>query len=172
VGAGHVPGISERIKEEQDLNEITQIPPGSIWPKILKWGIPALIVGLIAFGFTQSAEQGMQNIYIWVLVNGILSSLGAAVAFAHPLTVLSAFVAAPLTSLNPFMAAGFVAGLVQAVLAKPTVADFQRLPVDIETVKGFWKNKVVKIFMVVLMANVGSILGTWIAGFWLAGRNF
>jgi pheromone shutdown protein TraB len=113
----------------------------------------------------------LQNIYIWLLVNGSLSALGAAVAFAHPLTILSAFVAAPFTSLNPALAAGWVAGLVEAWIRKPTVNDFEQLPTDTSTLKGFWKNPVTRILLVVAFANIGSMLGTWIAGIWIGKKS-
>ena len=74
--------------------------------------------------------------------------------------------------LNPLIAAGWVAGLVQAVLRKPTVADFENLHEATSTVKGFWTNPVTKILLVVVLANLGSILGTWVAGVWIASRSF
>ncbi len=173
VGAGHKPGIEEHIHTEQDLTEITRIPPASIWPKIIQWGIPVLICALLAYSFFKGGkEQGIENIYIWFLVNGIFSAIGTAAALAHPLAILAAFLAAPFTSLNPMIAAGFAAGIVQALVHKPTVADFKALPDDLETVKGFWQNSVIKVFMVLVLANVGSMIGTWVAGFWIAGRTF
>jgi len=91
------------------------IPPKSVIPQIFKWAIPLTIVVLLVVGFLKGGVQhSAQSIYIWVLVNGILSAAGTALAFGHPLTVLSAFVGAPITSLNPMIAAGWVAGLVQA----------------------------------------------------------
>ncbi len=173
VGAGHVPGIQEHIQNENDLTEITKLPPKSIAPTIIKWGIPVAILALLVIGFFKGGlDHSIQSIYIWVLVNGILSALGAALAFAHPLTILSAFVGAPITSLNPMIAAGWVAGLVQVWVKKPTVADFESLAGDIITVKGFWKNPVSRVLLVVVLANLGSSLGTFISGSWLAVRAF
>lgn len=173
VGAGHKPGIEQHIHQPQDLEEITRIPPPSIWPKIIQWGIPVLICALVAYSFFKGGrEQGIENIFIWFLVNGIFSAIGTAAALAHPLAILAAFLAAPFTSLNPMIAAGFAAGIVQALVHKPTVADFKALPDDLETVKGFWRNSVIKVFMVLVLANVGSMIGTWVAGFWIAGRTF
>ena len=135
-------------------------------------GIPALIIGLIIFGFFKGgAEHSLQSITIWILVNGVLPALGAALALGHPLTILSAFLAAPLTSLNPMIAAGWVSGLVQAVVKKPTVEDLENLPEAITTVKGFWLNPVVRILLVVALSNLGSTLGTLIGGSWIAGRS-
>jgi pheromone shutdown protein TraB len=99
----------------------------------------------------------------WVLANAVLAGLGAAVALAHPLTIFSAIVASPLTSLNPMMAAGWVAGLVEVLLVKPKVRDFEMLPEDISSLKGFWKNKITRILLVVVFTNIGSSLGAIVA---------
>lgn len=99
----------------------------------------------------------------WVLANGVLAGLGAIIALAHPFTVLSSILAAPLTSLNPMIAAGWVSGLVEAVSRKPKVKDFESLPEDILSVKGFWRNKVTRILLVVIFTNLGSTLGTFVA---------
>jgi len=99
----------------------------------------------------------------WILANAILAGLGAGIALAHPVTVLSAVAASPLTSLNPMIAAGWVAGLVEVFFEKPKVRDFERLPDDILSVKGFWKNKITRILLVVVFTNMGSALGTFVA---------
>lgn len=172
VGAGHVPGITEQIDQEHSLDELKELPPKSFWPKLLKWGVPLAILGLITYGFfTKGKAHGYESIYIWILVNGVLSAAGAAAAFAHPVTILSAFLAAPLTSLNPFFAAGWVAGIVQAVIKKPKVSDLEDLPDAIATMKGFWTNPVTRILLVVALANLGSMVGTPLAGIWIGARS-
>jgi len=173
VGAGHVNGIKEYIQKDNDLDPLMELPKPSIWPKFLKWGIPAAVVALVAYGFYKGgAQHSIESIKIWVLVNGTLSALGSAIALAHPLTIIASFVGAPLTSINPMVAAGWVAGLTQAWIHKPTVADFEDLSEAVGSVKGFWKNSVTKILLVVVLANLGSTLGT-IISFWLiAQRTF
>ncbi len=171
VGAGHVTGITRQIQEEHDLDELRQLPPKPKWPVVFKWGIPAAIIALLAYGFTKGSEHGFANVYIWILVNGLSSAAGTALALAHPLTILSAFLAAPLTSLNPFVAAGWVAGLVQALVKKPKIRDLEDLPEAISSFKGFWTNPVTRILLVVALANVGSVAGTWVAGGWIAARS-
>jgi pheromone shutdown-related protein TraB len=171
VGAGHVPGIIDHIQKDIDLEPLNEIPPKSIVPTLFKWGIPLLIVGLFVLGYLKGGfGHFMDDISIWFMVNGTLSALGSALAFAHPLTILSSFLAAPLTSLNPMVAAGFVAGIVQAWVKKPTVGDFKAIPQAILTVKGFWMNPVTRILLVVILANTGSAIGTWISGIWIAAR--
>jgi len=45
------------------------------------------------------------------------------------------------------------------------------LPEAIGTIKGFWTNPVTRILLVVALANVGSMVGTYIAGVWIAARS-
>lgn len=173
VGAGHLDGITKEIEKDTPLAPILELPPKSPLMKIIKWAIPGLIVAMIIAGFFQGGgQQTMESIYIWLLVNGVLAAIGAAAACGHPLTVISAFFAAPLTSLNPLVAAGFVSGLVQAWVKKPTVGDLEDLPVAITTIKGFWHNPVSRILLVVALSNLGSAVGTFISGSWIAARLF
>ncbi len=164
VGAGHVPGIQRNWESHVDLDALNQMPPKGKVLAFLKWGIPVCIVGLIllGFGFAGSAA-GAHMIKWWVLANAVLSGLGAAIALGHPLTVLSAIVASPLTSINPMIAAGWVAGLVEIFLGKPKVKDFERLSEDISSLKGFWRNKITRILLIVVFTNIGSSLGTFVA---------
>ncbi len=171
VGAGHVPGMVEAIQQEQSIAELDTLPPPSRWSKIWPWLIPAAVVALIAWGFVQGgAERGIDSILIWVLVNGVLAALGALAAWAHPLSIVAAFVAAPITSLNPTIAAGWVSGLVEAWLRPPAVADFESLPSALETFRGFWRNPVIRILLVVVLTNIGSSIGTFVAIPWIAAR--
>lgn len=171
VGAGHVPGMLKAIRVPMSLAELERLPPPSRWSKIWPWLVPAAVVALIAWGFVQGgAERGVDSIAIWVGVNGLLAALGAALAFSHPLTILSAFLAAPITSLNPTIAAGWVAGLVEAWIRPPSVGDFEALPAALESFRSFVRNRVVRILLVVVLANVGSSLGTIVAIPWIASR--
>jgi len=164
VGAGHVPGIKKYWEEPVDMAALEIIPPKGKWGGFLKWGIPTLVILLIILGFYMAgASAGADMIKWWILANAVLAGLGAAVALAHPLTILAAIIASPITSLNPMIAAGWVAGLVQVFLVKPKVKDFQRLPEDIVSVKGFWKNKITRILLIVVLTNLGSSLGAFVA---------
>lgn len=164
LGAAHIPGIKEEITKEHDLKELTKVPKKSKWPKRIGWSIPILIIGLVIATFILNPDAGWQQTQSWLLWNGGISALGAIVALAHPLAILTAFVAAPITSLNPLIAAGIIAGLVQAYLKKPQVSDFEQLNEDVHSVKGFWRNKATRVLLVVLFTNLGSALGTFIAG--------
>jgi pheromone shutdown-related protein TraB len=170
IGAGHVEGIKDQIQRDQPLDELMKLPPKSIWPKIFGWGIPLLILVLIARGFMKGTAHGVENIYIWVLVTGSFAAVGAAMALAHPLTILSAFVAAPITTLHPLIAAGWVAGIVQAFVKQPKVSDLEALPEAIGSIKGFWTNPVTRILLIIVLCNIGASIGVPIAGAWIAAR--
>ncbi|MDX8046426.1 TraB/GumN family protein [Gracilibacillus sp. S3-1-1] len=164
LGAAHVPGITKEIHKEQDLKKLTKLPPKSKAPKIIGWSIPLIIIALIAFTFWSNPVAGWQQVMSWLIWNGGFSALGVALALGHPLAVITALVAAPITSLNPLIAAGWFAGFVQALVKKPHVSDFESLADDVHSVKGFWHNKVTRILLIVVFANLGSTLGTIIAG--------
>lgn len=162
VGAGHVPGIKQRLFEENELDPIMEIPPKSILPKVIGWSIPLLIIALIAWGYIDGGTQkGTEMVKIWVIMNSVLSALGAMLAFAHPLTVLTAAIAAPITSLIPVVGVGYVAGPVQAFLKKPTVEDLEDVPNAVETIKGVWHNPLTRVLLVVMLTSLGSVIGTF-----------
>jgi len=164
VGAGHVAGIKRYWEEETNLADLEVIPPKGRTAGFLKWLIPSLILVLFIYGFFNGGSKaGAGMITWWVAANGIMAGIGATAALGHPFTIMSSVLAAPLTSLNPMIAAGWVSGLVEAFSNKPKVKDLERLPEDILTVKGFWKNKVTRILLVVVFTNLGSTIGTMVA---------
>lgn len=169
VGAAHVPGIKRIFGSSVDIEALEVLPPPKKIFKIIGWGIPVIIVGLVIAGFvTSGRETSEQMVIAWVLVNGIAASIGTMIALAHPLTILTAFVAAPLTSLNPTIAAGWVCGLVEAYLRKPRVVDMENIADDMTTLRGIWGNRVIKILLVVVLANLGSSIGTFVGIGWIA----
>jgi pheromone shutdown-related protein TraB len=164
VGAGHVAGIKKYWTVEDDIEELDIVPPPGPSQKIIKWGIPLAILAVFTAGFVFSGRDvGWHMVGIWIVVNGIMAALGALVILAHPLTILISAAAAPLTSLSPAIGAGWVAGLSEALLRKPTVGDLEDLSRDITSVKGFWRNRATRILMVVALVNLGSALGTFAA---------
>ena len=169
VGAGHVKGLTAELENKHNLAELESVPPTGKAVTWLKWGIPALIIALIVYGFfTVDTDVSIEMIQRWFLINGTLSALGTAAAFGHPITIAVAFIAAPFTSLNPTIAAGWVAGLVEALLRKPQVRDFENLADDITHLRGFWQNNITRILLVVIFANLGSAIGTFAGGFAIA----
>lgn len=164
VGAGHVPGIKKYWEKSIDLAALETLPPKRKYVDVIKWGLPALIVALFIAGFYfGGAQTGKEMILWWLLANGVLAGIGAVIAMAHPFTIVASVLAAPLTSLNPMIAAGWVAGLVEVVTRKPQVKDLEGLSDDILSVRGFWRNKVTRILLVVVFTNIGSVIGTFVA---------
>jgi pheromone shutdown-related protein TraB len=174
IGAGHLEGLSEHLgtssanpTEERTTLEV--MPKRSTWPRLIPWAIMVLILAGFYIGFSRSPELGWQLVFIWVAINGGLAALGALIARGHPLTVLSAVIAAPLTSLNPTIAAGMVTGLVESWIRKPRVSDLENLRFDITTVRGWFRNPATRILLVFFLSNLGSAIGTWVAGFRIFG---
>lgn len=164
VGAGHVPGIKKYWNKDIDIRALEQLPPKSHTAGVLKWLIPGAIMAMFIAGFFYGgAKAGQDMIVWWIAANGILAGIGATIALAHPVTIVTSMLAAPLTSLNPMIAAGWVAGLVEAFSRKPKVKDLEKLPEDILSVRGFWRNKVTRILLVVVFTNLGSSIGTFVA---------
>ena len=170
IGAGHLKGIQTYLQKGVDapaqvIAELDHLPRPSSWPRLIPWLIVALIVSGFVIGFSRSTDLGIRLVVDWVVINGGLSALGALIAAAHPLTILAAFVAAPLTSLNPTIGAGMVTAAVEIFLRKPKVGDFARLRTDTTHLKGWRRNAVARTLLVFLLSTLGSVLGTYIAGF-------
>jgi len=164
LGGAHVPGVTEEIYKTQDIERINVAPPKKKTGKIIGWAIPAVILFLIIYAFAMNFETGMQQLSSWVLWNGTLAALFTTLLLGHPLSILTAFVAAPITSLNPMLACGWFAGLVQATVKKPTVQDVMNVHTDIFSLKGLYRNRFLKALMIVVFANIGSSIGTFVAG--------
>jgi len=164
VGAGHVPGIKRHWGEAIDLAALEQLPPPGKFGALMKWLLPGSIVALFIAGFFYGGSgAGTEMVVLWSACTGVLAGLGAAAALAHPATVLSSVVVAPFTTLHPMIAAGWVSGMVEAFSRKPKVRDLESLPDDILTFKGFWRNKVTRILLVVAFTNIGASIGTLVA---------
>jgi len=167
VGAGHIEGIKKHLKKkkiEVDLKNLEFIPKKRF--SILKtigYAIPVLFVVLVGWAFfTKGTELVLSMFFYWFIINGVCSAVGTAIARGHPLSIGTAFIAAPITSLNPFIAAGWVAGYVEARLRTPVIKDFKELG-KIESIREFLNNRVIRLLMVVALANLGSMIGTIIA---------
>ena len=175
VGAGHLKGINnyltqwqtapEKIDIKQTLAHLEKVPPGAKWIKAIPWVIEALIITGFIIGFSKSSSLGLQMVSDWVLINGGLCALGTIIALGHPVTVIGAFLAAPITSLNPTIGAGMVTAAIETYMRKPKVEDFSRLRTDTTHFKGWWRNPVTRILLVFILSTLGSAAGTYLAGF-------
>ena len=171
LGAGHLPGVERNLRAlaageiSADTADIAAVPPKTAGAKIAGWVIPALIVALIAAGFYFGGRQkGADMLSAWVLWNGALAALGTLIAAGHPLSVIVAFVGAPITSLCPFVGVGMVAGIVQALVCKPKVADMETLQDDVTSLRGCYRNRILRVLLVFLLSSLGSSIGTFVAG--------
>ncbi|MEC9441150.1 MAG: TraB/GumN family protein [Myxococcota bacterium] len=167
IGAAHGPGIQRKLHTpitEEVKTEISHVPPASRVAKVLPWILPLIVIGMFIYGFTRGDMSVIKEAALaWVLANGVLSALGALIALGHPLTILTAFIAAPITSLNPTVGAGMVAALAQAYFAPPKVRDMENVGDDIVTMKGVWQNRLTRVFLVFIGSSIGSSIGTFVA---------
>lgn len=167
VGAGHVAGILGYLREEisdQDKESIDFIPEKSKTGIILQWSIPVLILVIFIWGFFCGNKEVAENfVVIWILAHGLLTVLGCLISLAHPLTILTGFIASPITALHPAIGAGMATALVQAIVVKPRVKDFEQLNGNTLRFKQWWENRLTKIFLVFLFSSIGSSIGTFIA---------
>ena len=190
IGAGHLAGMTRELAADDgtviagpasersapvsttatgaaadDLARLDATPPPAVWTRALPWLLVALILFGFYLGFQRNPDLGWRLLAEWAIINGGLAGLGAAIALAHPLVVLGTALAAPFTSLNPMVGAGFVAAGLELWLRKPSVGDFQRLRKDVTTVGGWWRNRAARTFVVFVLATLGSVIGTYLGGF-------
>ncbi|TVP54980.1 MAG: TraB/GumN family protein [Halomonadaceae bacterium] len=171
IGAGHLKGLKKHLetaapehpKVERETLDTT--PPKGKVLRAIPWVVAALVITGFIIGFTRNTDLGLQLVAEWFLINGTFSAIGATIALAHPLTILASFLAAPITSLNPTIGAGFVAAGVELMLRKPKVADFSSLRDDVAKLSGWWRNRVSRTLMIFMLASIGSAIGTYVAGF-------
>ncbi len=171
LGAGHLPGVVSYLEKlssgqvDAGCSDINEVPQKSVGSKIASWIIPALIVALIVMGFVYGGVQaGRQMLGAWFIWNGVLAGIGAIIACANPLVVLVSVLGAPFTSLCPFIGIGIVSGILQALICKPKVQDMEKLSEDAASLKGFYKNRILRVLLVFVLTSVGSSIGTFVAG--------
>ncbi len=175
IGAGHLDGMAQALDTQRDpppviLAPLRAEPPPSSFGKWFGIVLLVTVVGGFIWAFTQGVSVGIESVMIWVLTTGVLGALGAAIAGAHPLSILAAFVASPITPLHPALASGMVSGAVELWARKPRVGDFESLRDDIDSVRGWRRNRVSRVFLVFFLTSMGTAAGVWIAGLRLVGR--
>lgn len=171
LGAGHLAGVQKHIEaiaagtESTDTERISRVPEKKAGAKIAGWIVPFLIVALIAAGFVLGGiKKGADLIGSWFLWNAVLAGIGAVLAGGHPLTILVSVVGAPFTSLTPVVGVGMVAAIVQAFVCKPKVVDVENIQNDVGSLKGFYRNRVLRVLLVLLFSSIGSSIGTFMGG--------
>ncbi len=181
VGAGHLKGIASHLQAlaaqppapanvALELDRLSRVPPPNRWWRLLPWLILVAVVGGFAVGFARSPQLGWQLVLDWVVITGGLAGLGTLIAGGHPLTVVSALLGAPLTTLHPAIGIGMLTALVELIMRRPVVADFGRLRSDTAHWRGWWRNRVSRVLLVFLFSSLGAASGTYIAGLRLFER--
>jgi len=175
IGAGHLQGMAEHLRTDTDAPaavraELESVPEKSKVP----WftiALTAFLLGGFAWGFYRGGvDVGADLIVQWVLATGLLGALGCAIAGGHPLSILAAFISSPLTPLHPALASGTVSAFVEATLRKPTYADFMALRDDVQTIRGWWKNRVARILLNFFLTSLGTAIGVWTGGLRMLGK--
>ena len=168
VGAGHLKGIEKALSPytplpTEDMERISSVPRKGIVGKTLPFAIPLIVMGLVGFAlFNNDDVDVVRMLTIWTLFNAIFAAVGCILARGHPLAILTAALASPITSLNPALAAGWFAGYVQLRISEPTAEDLQ-LFLKGTTIGGFWSNRAGRVLLVTALTNLGSMLGAWFA---------
>ncbi len=168
VGAGHVAGIKNLLEHPESIpprDELCSIPKKRRFgiKNLLGVGLGAalLIILLVVIFSGISFDILLKAFFLWFIINGVLSAAGVVIARGHPLSALTAFSVAWLTSLNLFLAAGWFAGLAEVHFRKPTVEDAKSM-LNVESLRELRRNKLFKVILVAALANIGSMLGTFI----------
>jgi len=183
IGAGHLKGISAALSAagalapsasqlSSTIAELEATPPASRWVKTIPWFILVVVLAGFVVGFLRSPEQGLQLLSDWALITAVLAGIGTLAALAHPVTILATMVAAPFTTLNPVLGAGFVAAGVELWLRKPSVGDFEKLKQDVTTWRGWWTNRAARVLLVFVLSTLGASAGTFLASARIVGRLF
>ncbi len=175
VGAGHLPGLVRHLRDDAEDPAVLRRSLETVKPKSrMPWMemiIGAFLVGGFAWGFWQGGvDVGSDLLVQWVLATGMLGALGCAIAGGHPLSILAAFIASPLTPLHPALASGTVSAFVEATLRKPTYADFMALRDDVQTTRGWWKNRVARVLLNFFLTSLGTAIGVWTGGLRMLGK--
>ena len=170
IGAGHLAGIERELGTQTDvpkplLEKLSTLPPASPWPKWIAIAVFVIIAAAIGFTFTRGTRAGTDAVMAWVLFTGGFAALGAIAAAAHPLSVIAAFIAAPLKPFRPGIPASAFSAGVEAWLRHPRVADFDTLRDDVAHWTGWWKNRIARTLLNFMFVTLGTVIGEYVAGF-------
>jgi len=169
VGAGHMQGIKNHLDKiaageaSPDVSHLNKIPSPGFLSKAAPLVVPIAIAALIILGFFRSgAEVSLYMLLRWILWNGSLAALGAILALGHPLSVLVAFVGAPIATINPFIGVGLFSGVTEVSLRKPRVKDAQNIIDDVGSFRGFYRNRITRALLVFFLSQIGGVIGNFI----------
>lgn len=166
IGQAHLNGVEKNIKENRKANieELDGLPPKLWSTRVLESIIPLIIIGLLIYSFVLGMDIGINQIIRWGIWNGGVAALFTVLALANPLTVITSLVLAPLATLLPMISIGVFSAIVEATIRKPKVHDFQTMDEDLLSIKKIYKNRVLRIFLVFILASIGGTVGNIIGG--------
>jgi pheromone shutdown-related protein TraB len=166
IGQAHLNGVEKNIKENRKANieELDELPPKLWSTRVLESIIPLIIIGLLIYSFVLGMDIGINQIIRWGIWNGGVAALFTVLALANPLTVITSLVLAPLATLLPMVSIGVFSAIVEATIRKPKVHDFQTMDEDLLSIKKIYKNRVLRIFLVFILASIGGTVGNIIGG--------
>ena len=175
IGAGHMAGTAQHLREDTEVPAEAVARLEALKPKS---GIPwftlllaTFVLGGFAYGFWKGGvDVGTDLIVYWVLITGGLGALGCAIAGGHPLSILGAFVSSPVTPLHPALASGTVSALIEAWVRKPTYGDFMALRDDVQSMRGWWRNRVARVLLNFFLTSTGTAIGVWLGGAKMLGK--
>jgi pheromone shutdown-related protein TraB len=175
IGAGHVSGIKKYIethiteKKPYDLKQLEEIPKKAGIMKFAKYIIPVIFILILWYGFkTGGYEKVINMLAIWIICHVIFAGIGAALARAHPYTIITSALVSSVTSLRlVVLPAGFFAAIVESHVRKPTVKDFEGIT-KLTSIRDAWKNNVTRILLVFIFSDFGSSTGSFIAFWYMA----
>lgn len=169
VGAAHVPGMKSHWGQPIDLAKLEAIPPPSLLWTVIKWAVPVLFLAALVWGWQRSTTTTFAEMMLaWILPTSIGAGALTLLAGGSILSILTALVVAPIAAIHPLLGTGMVVGVVEAWRRKPNVADCERLPDDIQTLKGFWRNPVTRILLIAVASGIGTAVGFWVGVGWVA----
>ncbi len=176
VGPAHVEGLlhelQSSISEEeaaQHIQKICYVPIKSPLARAMPWLVSVLIVVLFVAGFMFGDTQKILDAAMfWMVSHVVLASIATILAFGHFWTVLSVALVAPFVSLNPFLAAGLVGAAVQLFVVPPSIREIERVGDDITHWSGWWKNRLARTVLILVFANIGNSIATFISVWMLA----
>jgi len=165
VGAAHCEGIRKFLDNPEYIpptGELMKLPKkGFSWLTAMIVAVIAMVVGLIALLLYQdkvSLTELLTALLYLFIAQGVLSAIGVLLARGHPLSALTALCLA----WAGFLHIGWLAGIVEAHFHPPTTEDFKTI-VKAETIKELMQNSLFRIILVAGLANLGSIVGTFVA---------
>ncbi len=176
MGAGHLKGVEEKLltepPSEERIDELLAIPKKGVVKKLLPFSLPVVMIGVLAYLVSQGDVEALkESTLTWLSINAVFAAFFVLIVGGHPLSILSAAIASPITSLNPTLAAGWFAGAAQLKFSAPRTKDLQEF-LMMDKLRLLFANRTGKVLMVTVMGNIGSSIGAWIAGPLILGSLF